>query len=198
MCLRPGRSFRSFIATRMRRWLGLSPSRTSGSARSMIVLIAYVRYESLSSRWMSCSTTRSAPLAPVPDSTPPPPPSTPSGDQRGANRGVLCRVSHVMNVQTPFVESRSLKTVSQKPNLKAACGKSAPPSPLRPATTAFAAPEALFATSGALRTPRLKNPSKSARLSGRRAAVTPSTIAPPRCCVQHPPRGPSLAGELGL
>ena len=30
----------SFIATRMRRWLGLRPSRTSGRARSVSTLIA--------------------------------------------------------------------------------------------------------------------------------------------------------------
>ena len=34
---------RSFIATRMRRCDGFSPSRTSGRARLMMTLIAYVR-----------------------------------------------------------------------------------------------------------------------------------------------------------
>ncbi len=39
-CLAPGERPRSFIATRMRRWDGLRPSRASGSAREMITLIA--------------------------------------------------------------------------------------------------------------------------------------------------------------
>ena len=38
--LGPGPRRRSFIGTRIRRWDGLSPSRTSGSGRSMMVLIA--------------------------------------------------------------------------------------------------------------------------------------------------------------
>jgi hypothetical protein len=39
----PGERLRSFIATRMRRCEGLSPSRTSGRARATMTLIAYVR-----------------------------------------------------------------------------------------------------------------------------------------------------------
>ncbi len=35
-----GRQARSFMATRMRRWLGLRPSRTSGRARSTMTLMA--------------------------------------------------------------------------------------------------------------------------------------------------------------
>ena len=41
-CWAPGERLRSFIATRMRRCEGLSPSRTSGSARETITLIAVV------------------------------------------------------------------------------------------------------------------------------------------------------------
>src|SRR6478672_7416496 len=40
---RSGRRFASCIAQRMRRWTGLSPSRTSGSARCTMTLIAYSR-----------------------------------------------------------------------------------------------------------------------------------------------------------
>jgi hypothetical protein len=39
----PGVRFKSFIATKMRRCDGFNPSRTSGSARLTITLIAYVR-----------------------------------------------------------------------------------------------------------------------------------------------------------
>ena len=35
-----GPRFRSFIATKMRRWLGFRPSRTSGRARDTMTLIA--------------------------------------------------------------------------------------------------------------------------------------------------------------
>src|SRR6185436_2545122 len=53
-----GRSLRSFIATRMRRWDGFKPSRTSGRARAWMTLSAYVRYDSLISRSISRGWTR--------------------------------------------------------------------------------------------------------------------------------------------
>jgi len=43
----------SFIAYRMRRCTGLSPSRTSGSARETMTLIEYSRNELRSSVWIS-------------------------------------------------------------------------------------------------------------------------------------------------
>ena len=45
------------MATRMRRWEGFRPSRTSGNARDMITLIAYVRYEDFISSSMRRSWT---------------------------------------------------------------------------------------------------------------------------------------------
>src|SRR5687767_13558129 len=58
LCFDLGFRLRSFIEIRIRRCEGLSPSRASGSARDTMTLIAYVRYDSLSSSSMSWSTMR--------------------------------------------------------------------------------------------------------------------------------------------